>query len=238
MQRNSTDLQNCPADTIQRMYSWDTFVSQSVPPNDSGAVAVVDGCLLIYLFLTRPPLTLSTASILLTPFRSQNVPPPMSSYQLAVPPNFSLTSATPAHSTPVYVTFSPENDTLGILWEHGYAEIWVLKMRLLPGSGKIMDPFRIWAGIIHENKDTRWRQVAVQLKGPDSYTVTILGTVPGAATDTIATLSVKAGTMDSISKFQLPFRNCRLLTGPVVDTYQGPNGNIFHCEACFYCGLF
>jgi elongator complex protein 1 len=158
----------------------------------------------------------------------------MSSYQLAVPPDLSLTSPIPAHSTPVYVVFSPENDTLGVLWEHGYLEIWVLKTRLLPGPGKIMDPSKLWAGIIHENKDTRWRQVAVRLNSPDSYAVMILGTVPGAATDSIAILTVKAGTTDSSSEFQLPSRNCRLLTGSVVDTYQGADGSIFHCESCFY----
>lgn len=38
------------AKMIQRIYSWDTFVSQSLPPNDSGTVAVLDGCSLIFLF--------------------------------------------------------------------------------------------------------------------------------------------------------------------------------------------
>lgn len=222
---------------IQRVYSWDTFVSQSSPPSDSGTVAVLDGCLLNLLFFHRTSLTFLSASILLTPFRSQNVPPPMSSYQLVVSPDLSLKSPIPAYSTPVYVTFSPENDAVGILWEHGHVEIWLLKTRLLPGPGKIMDPSKFWGGIIHENKVTRWRQVAVRLTGPDLYSVTVLGTAPDSPTDTIALLSVQSGNMDIIYKFQLPFRNCRLLTGSVVDTYQGPDGTIFRCESYLYHGF-
>jgi len=192
-----------------------------------------------FFFFHKTSLILSSASILLTPFRSQNVPPPMSSYQLAISPDLSLDSPIPAHPTPVYVTFSPENDAVGVLWEHGYVEIWLLKTRLLPGPGKIMDPSKFWGGIIHENKDTRWRQLAVRLNGPDSYSVTVLGTAPGSPADTIALLSVKAGTTDIIHKFQLPSRNCRLLTGSVVDTYQGPDGIIFRCRSYLYhvfCG--
>jgi elongator complex protein 1 len=98
-------------------------------------------------------------------------------------------------------------------------------------------PFQVLGGIIHENKDTRWRQLAVQLNGPDLYSVTVLGTAPDSPADTIALLSVKAGTMDIIHKFQLPSRNCRLLTGSVVDTYQGPDGTIFHCGSYLYHGF-
>lgn len=32
------------AHVLQRIYSWDTFISSREPPYDSGAVAVVDGC--------------------------------------------------------------------------------------------------------------------------------------------------------------------------------------------------
>ena len=102
-----------------------------------------------------------------------------------------------------------------------------------------MDPSRFWGGIIHENKDTRWRQVAVRLNGPDSYSVTVLGTAPDFPADTIALLSVKADKMDIIHKFQLPSRNCRLLTRSVVDTYQGPDGTIFRCGSYLchgFCG--
>lgn len=100
-----------------------------------------------------------------------------------------------------------------------------------------MDPSKLWGGIIHENKDTRWRQVAVRLNGPDSYSVTVLGTAPDSPADTISLLNVEAGKMDIIHRFQLPSRNCRLLTGSVVDTYQGPDGTIFHCESYLYHGF-
>ncbi|KDR75591.1 hypothetical protein GALMADRAFT_1330461 [Galerina marginata CBS 339.88] len=195
---------------IQRMYSWDTFISQSLPPNDSGAVAVIDG-----------------SAILLTPFRSQNVPPPMSSFQLFVSPDSSLRSLTPPASTPIYITFSPENDAMGVLWEHGYVEIWDLKTRLSPGPSKIMDPSKLWAGGLGERTDVRWRQLAVNLDG--SYTVTALGADPVTGKDTVSVFNIKDGpTAETV--FQLPRQNCRLVNGTVANTYQGPDGEIFRCQ--------
>ncbi|KAF8963616.1 IKI3 family-domain-containing protein [Flammula alnicola] len=202
-----------PSQMIQRMYSWDTFVSLSPPPNDSGAVAVLDG-----------------SNILLTPFRSQNVPPPMSSHQLSVSPESSDSSSVSAVSTPMYATFSPENDTMGILWEHGYAEIWALKMRLVPGPAKIVDPSKVWAGSLGEEEGIRWRQLGVKADDDStgsSYTITALGTSSTHDNDTVTVLNVNGGASTGAVTFQLPYRNCRLLSGSVPDTYQGPDGEIF-----------
>ncbi|KAK7691913.1 hypothetical protein QCA50_005318 [Cerrena zonata] len=90
---------------VERLYTWETFASISKPPQDSGSVAVLDG-----------------ASILLTPFRSQNVPPPMSAHQLPVTKPTTLDSHCP--SIPIHISFSPKNDTLVSLWETGYTEVW------------------------------------------------------------------------------------------------------------------
>ncbi|KAF9075492.1 IkappaB kinase complex IKAP component [Rhodocollybia butyracea] len=92
-----------------RTYIWETTSSMSKPPIDSGSVAVIDG---------------STA--LLTSFRTQNVPPPMSSTQLA------------AH-VPIHWHFLNSFDALGFLWEHGYVEIYDLHTRLVTGRGKADD---------------------------------------------------------------------------------------------------
>ncbi|KAF4620926.1 hypothetical protein D9613_000930 [Agrocybe pediades] len=190
---------------FQRIYSWDTFVSQTAPPNDSGTVAVLDG-----------------STILLTPFRSQNVPPPMSSFQLSVYPDPSQSSLTPAAPTPAYVSFSPENDAMGVIWEHGYVEIWELKTRLLPGPGKIMDPSKVWSGVLGTKKHVRWRQLSLKFDG--TYTITALGTTMGDQHDTVSVFNVKDA---SENLFALPFQNCRLLVGAVEDIYQGPDGAVF-----------
>src|SRR5258707_14544479 len=88
------------------------------------------------------------AVILLTPFRSQNVPPPMSSHQLSIFPEQSTSCSMATVTTPIYISFSSEDDTLGVLWEHGYVELWSLKIRLAPGNTKIMDPLKVWSGSI------------------------------------------------------------------------------------------
>ncbi|KAF8911562.1 IkappaB kinase complex IKAP component [Gymnopilus junonius] len=194
------------SDIIQRIYSWDTFISHSLPPNDSGIVAVIDG-----------------TKLLLTPFRSQNVPPPMSSFQLQISPDVSLQPS--LTQIPIYVTSSPENDAMGVLWEDGYVELWNIKARLLPGPGKIIDPSKIWSGIISEIPNMHWRQLTIKFEG--SYTITALGTGPGSQKDMVSVTTVIEGSNTSRTAFTLPRRNCRLLFGAVPDTYQGPDGEIF-----------
>ncbi|KAJ6488261.1 pol II transcription elongation factor [Mycena vitilis] len=109
---------------IQRTYGWEIYASSTRPPDDSGTVAVLDG-----------------SKILLTPFRSQNVPPPMSSHQLTL-------SSAPSLAPPVHAALSPSTDTLALLWESGYLELWSLQTRLTPGPAKIMDPSRTFAGVV------------------------------------------------------------------------------------------
>jgi IKI3 family len=86
------------------------------------------------------------ASILLTPFRTQNVPPPMSSYQLSLPD----------HRTPIHISFSRDRDVLAVLWDSGSIELWALHTRIGPGQGKVMDPQKVFSGAV---KDAEFRQV-------------------------------------------------------------------------------
>lgn len=87
-------------------------------PIDTASVAVVDG-----------------KKLLITPFRTQNVPPPMSSYHLDLP------------RTPIHVSFSQHEDALVVLFEDGNAQVWDLDTKLpvggssrLRGGGKVADP--------------------------------------------------------------------------------------------------
>ncbi|KAJ7252430.1 IKI3 family-domain-containing protein [Mycena haematopus] len=162
---------------IQRTYAWETWVSATRPPNDSGTVAVLDG-----------------SKILLTPFRSQNVPPPMSSYQL-------VQSSVQSSSPPIHAKLAPWSDTLALLWESGYLEIWSLQTRLGPGPGKIMDPSRTFAGVVGKD-GLRQRQVV--LSTPDS--IYLLGSSPeGHDIVTIAHLD-----KDATTEVAMPSRNGRL----------------------------
>ncbi|KAJ3499885.1 hypothetical protein NLJ89_g10033 [Agrocybe chaxingu] len=200
--------------TVQRVYSWDTFVSPSRPPDDSGAVAVFDG-----------------PSILLTPFRSQNVPPPMSSFQLSVSPEPSSSWFCPTSTTPIYAAFAAEDDTLGILWEYGYVELWSLSIKLLPGPGKIMAPSKVWAGPIGTETGVRFRQLDVKSVG-STHVVTAIGFRQEKSRDVLSTVAISEGSVSQSGSMELPYRNSRLLTPSVLNTYQAPSGEIYDCE-CF-----
>ncbi|WOO84954.1 Elongator complex protein 1 [Vanrija pseudolonga] len=105
-----------------RTFVWDTYASRLPMPIDTGSVAVVDG-----------------KRLLVTPFRTQNVPPPMSSFQLSLP------------SQPVHVSVSPSDDSLAVLYASGLVQVWDLNVRLpeagtsrLRHGGKVAEPKLRW----------------------------------------------------------------------------------------------
>ncbi|KIR40475.1 elongator complex protein 1 [Cryptococcus deuterogattii Ram5] len=106
-------------DAIQhRTFTWDTFAARLPMPHDTASVAVIDG--------TR---------LLLTPFRTQNTPPPMSSYHLTLP------------STPVHACLSNWDDTAAAVFANGHVIVWKLNTRLpgpkgskLRGGGQVAEP--------------------------------------------------------------------------------------------------
>ncbi|KAG6839915.1 hypothetical protein C0991_010395 [Blastosporella zonata] len=180
---------------IQRTYAWETFASPSEPPVDSGAVAVFDG-----------------TKILLTPFRIQNVPPPMSSAQIALS----------TQRSPIYASFSAVSDTLAVLWETGYAELWSLKTRFEGGRGKAVDPIRVWSGSLDGVRNAR--QIQLTATGTSS-TVSVLWTDKGANYVTSLQLEGFASKGDPTTT-TLPSVNSRLLSAGSRSTCQGPSGEI------------
>ncbi|WVQ81518.1 hypothetical protein IAT38_003642 [Cryptococcus sp. DSM 104549] len=101
-----------------RTFVWDTYAARLPMPHDTASVAVVDG-----------------SKLLITPFRTQNTPPPMSSYHLALP------------STPVHVALSNYDDLAAVLFADGSVQVWRLNTRLpgpkgsrLRGGGKVAEP--------------------------------------------------------------------------------------------------
>ncbi|RSH95270.1 hypothetical protein EHS25_000356 [Saitozyma podzolica] len=105
-----------------RSFVWDTYAARLPMPNDTAAVVVVDG-----------------DRLLITPFRTQNTPPPMSSCTISLP------------STPVHVSVSNDEDALAVLLRDGRVQLWDLHTRLpgpkgskLRGGGKVAEPVLRW----------------------------------------------------------------------------------------------
>ncbi|CAE6454047.1 unnamed protein product [Rhizoctonia solani] len=101
-----------------RTVMWETCASSSASVDSPGCVAVVDG-----------------SSVLLTPFKLQNVPPPMSSFKIDLSPN-----ATPAH-----LAFSSDSRSLGVVHPNCFIQLWELAIRI-GTRGKIASPKLIWEG--------------------------------------------------------------------------------------------
>ncbi|KAI0697397.1 IkappaB kinase complex IKAP component [Cerioporus squamosus] len=187
------------SEVIQRTYAWDTLASPSRPPVDSGSVAVVDG-----------------TSLLLTPFRTQNVPPPMSSHTLALQvPNVSLPSLLRRSPTPIHAAFASHSDVLAALWEPGIVEVFDLKTRLGPGRGKVLDPASIWSGVLEGAGSRSYRQAVFdQHDSPEGgMRLAILGTdSSGDAKDVVCVLDIQ-GQESKQTVVSLPVRNGRLVAG-------------------------
>ncbi|CAE6474264.1 unnamed protein product [Rhizoctonia solani] len=109
-----------------RAILWETCASSSVSADSSGCVAVVDG-----------------SSILITPFKLQNVPPPMSSFKIDI-----NSIATPSH-----LAFSADSRSLAMVRADNSAQIWDLAIRT-GTKGKIAQPKVTWEGALI-NGDSR-----------------------------------------------------------------------------------
>lgn len=138
-------------DHIQvRSFVWDTYSARLPMPSDTGTVAVVDGS----KWTHRSQLTLDR--LLITPFRTQNTPPPMSSYQLGLP------------SQAVHVSLSPSEDALAVLTSTGLVQVWDLGTSLpeagasrLRAGGKVSAPKLRWERELAPASEFAPKQVAL-----------------------------------------------------------------------------
>ena len=92
----------------------------------------------------------------MTPFRSQNVPPPMSAYQISLP------------AVPVHVALSPSQDSLVALFADGAYTVFKLNTRIpragSRGGGAISEAETQQQGRLNlENAE--WRQVVLSAQG-------------------------------------------------------------------------
>ncbi|KZT05444.1 IkappaB kinase complex IKAP component [Laetiporus sulphureus 93-53] len=217
------------SEVFQRTYAWEIYSSAASPPKDTGSVAVSDG-----------------ASILLTAFRSQNVPPPMSSCALTLStlPGLSLSSGMRRLPAPIHASFSPMRDLLAILWESGHVELVDLRTRIGPGCGKVMDPTHLWGGIL-VNKDMgavarpsrqvfiwRARNEVAPTEGQDEvvHLAVLTSYLSEDGPDGIYMATVQGGTAVDKVEIAMPDRNGRLINAEEGVVWQSPSGDLFYVD--------
>ncbi|KLT46470.1 IkappaB kinase complex, IKAP component [Cutaneotrichosporon oleaginosum] len=122
-----------------RSFVWDTYTARLSMPEDTATVAVVDG-----------------DRLLITPFRTQNTPPPMSSYTLSLPTQV------------VHVSMSPSEDALAVLMTSGVVQVWDLATSLpeagasrLRAGGKVSAPKLRWERSLAPDGEFAPKQVAL-----------------------------------------------------------------------------
>jgi elongator complex protein 1 len=100
--------------------------------------------------------------LLVTPFRTQNVPPPMSSYIIDLP------------STPVHISASHTEDAIAAVFRDGSVSVWDLNTKIpdprggskLRGGGKIAEPKIMWEKCVNVSFEGGLvKQVAFGKKG-------------------------------------------------------------------------
>lgn len=143
----------------QRVWWLETPCSHAPPPHDAACVAVVDG-----------------PALLLTPFRRQNVPPPMSAMALLEAP-----SDTTPPPPPVHVAWATEArpdgttaDVLGALYPRGEVLLWRIDYGALdtpPPRPKVAPQRVATLSLPHR---VRALQVAVACVRPDEWHVGVL----------------------------------------------------------------
>ncbi|KAG8738161.1 hypothetical protein FRC10_007220 [Ceratobasidium sp. 414] len=192
-------------DSIEdRTFMWDTCASTSHSDESPGTVAVVDG-----------------DTILVTPFKLQNVPPPMASFKLSL----STISSAPS-SPPVHLAFSPDSRLLGLLFPNQQIQVWDLGLRTGP-KGKIADPRIIWSAPAIVQPSTqeggpsliRPRQIALS----DSAVLVLGSNQNDQQKDAVQITPIKAS--PDATSYTLSVPNSGRLIGHAY--YQGPHGQIY-----------
>lgn len=127
---------------------------------------------------------------------------------------------------PIDMAFSSLSDTLAVLWESGYVELWSLKTRLQGGREKVMDPTLTWTGQVGEGA----RQIQLSSSAATDATSSLSVLRSGQDSDTL-TLLVDLDTESSGEFINVPLeeRNCRLVVAEGHFPFQSPNGAIYGC---------
>lgn len=173
--------------------------------------------------------SLALASLLLTPFRTQNVPPPMSSCQLSVELSTSLNEIM-RNRTPRHVTFSSEGDHIAVLHASGHIQTWNLRTRIEFSRSKTMDPINVceidissllegWVGL-DARQICMWRKLSTT----NNFVVACLATGPDS--DQVAILDVIGKEVGTSRLIRLASAGGRLMNSGQQIYWQSSKGNI------------
>ncbi|KAG1738258.1 pol II transcription elongation factor [Suillus lakei] len=213
-------LLTSPLQIIQQDYAWETCAGA----NSTGCVGVIDG-----------------QKILLTPFRMQNIPPPMSSHQLLAntPTDADASSGGLFLSqVPPHISLSQSHDLLAAVWQQGHVMVWALQTRITPGGGAAMNPILIWSANL-PGELCRCRQVLVSSGNDDNEHRTISAVILGSdvsGNDRIVIydfehviLPLKSISATRTRSISLQQKNGRLVPHEVPEhlAWQAPDGSIF-----------
>jgi elongator complex protein 1 len=186
-------------------FAYETSVSLLPPPKDTGTVGVIDGCTcMISPMLCNIDTIQYLAMILLTPFRVQNVPPPMSSYQISLTTIPDILQPPPAH-----ISFSPNSDALGTVSISNEIQLWNLKTRLggPQGTGKerakVADPELVWNGRAENIVNAMARQIVVWSGNELLWNLAILGRGNDVENDIIEIIQVEGATVSRRAEISL-----------------------------------
>ncbi|KAJ1302839.1 hypothetical protein OPQ81_003142 [Rhizoctonia solani] len=144
-----------------RTILWETCASSSISVDSPGCVAVVDG-----------------SSILLTPFKLQNVPPPMSSFKIDLSPN----------TTPVHLAFSADSQTLAVVYPNCFVQVWELAIRT-GTKGKIASPKVIWESTLADGHNLTTDLICPRQIALSGDSILILGSDRDGEHDHITTIT-------------------------------------------------
>ncbi|KAL5512586.1 hypothetical protein ACEPAG_3239 [Sanghuangporus baumii] len=188
---------------LEYALAWETLISRRAPPNDTGCVVVRDG-----------------TSLLITPFRTQNVPPPMASYTLE------LYEA----RTPICVAFSPTGDHLAVLQHSGVVTLWNLRTRIELSRGRAVDPVQL-CKVELQLDGCQPRQILLHEKSSASETFRISCLVSNGNEDTALIAIVENNVLQASKSIDLPGTDGRFAYSETGLYWQSSEGKIFSVSA-------
>ncbi|THH05467.1 hypothetical protein EW145_g4776 [Phellinidium pouzarii] len=197
---------------LEYVFAWEAHVSRSVAPKDTGTVAVVDG-----------------TNLLLTSFRTQNIPPPMASYTLPIVGHG-------AARTPIHVAFSPTSDHLAVLNHFGQVKLWHLRTRTEFGRGKVFDPTLSCTIDLKSslcNREARLLCLWELSESSQTLRVACLACKPD--TDSLIIMDVVNKSVQEPKIVDLPSKNGRLMNSDSGIYWQSPEGKIIAISSLGEC---
>ena len=138
-------------------------------------------------------------------------------------------------ATPIHAAFASATDLLAVLWEPGILNVFDLKTRLGPGSGKVIDPVSVWSGTVGEGSSGSYRQVIFDqtIREDNTIRLGILGSRSsnGSLTDTVFIVDIVDGEKRT-AEVALPAHNGRLVPAQGM-FWESPDGHLYEGESIY-----